>query len=243
LKPCLVIPIYEHGASIAGVVESLARFAQPCIVVDDGSAAPTRRELARLAARHSWLELRTHPSNRGRGAALRTAYRAAAERGATHALQLDADGQHSADDVPRFLEAARSRPEALVLGSPIFDDSVPWHRLHGRKLSQGIVWFETLSRMVRDPLCGFRCVPLGPTLSLLGRVRTGDRMDFDPELVVRLVRAGVPVVNVPTSVCYPEDGISHFRMWEDNLLIAWAYVRLAADLPWSGAGDAAAAAP
>ena len=84
---------------------------------------------------------------------------------------------------------------------------------------------------VSDPLCGFRCIPLAPTLEALARTDTGDRMDFDPELVIRLVRAGLPVVNVPTEVRYPESGISHFRMVEDNLRIAWAYVRLAFGLP------------
>lgn len=232
MKPCLAIPIYDHAAAVAGVVEALAPLELPCIVVDDGSGGDTQRELARLAARHAWLEIERHGANRGRGAALRTAYRAAARRGSTHVVQLDADGQHAAGDVPRFLEAARERPEALVLGCPVFDDSIPWHRLHGRKLSRGIVRLETLSGAVRDPLCGFRCVPLGATLPLLERVRTGDRMDFDPELVVRLVRAGVPVVNIPTAVRYPEGGISHFRMVRDNLLIAWAYLRLAAEFPW-----------
>ena len=85
----------------------------------------------------------------------------------SHVLQLDADGQHRAADVPKFIEAARARPDALVLGTPVFDDSVPWHRLYGRKLSQVIVWLETASRAVRDPLCGFRCIPLAATLSLL----------------------------------------------------------------------------
>jgi glycosyltransferase involved in cell wall biosynthesis len=242
LRPCLAIPIYDHGDTIAGVVESLAPLELPCIVVDDGSGEATRRELDGLARRLPWLEVRRHERNLGRGAALRTAYRAAASRGMTHVVQLDADGQHDAADVPRFLEAARARPEALVLGEPVFDGSVPWHRLHGRKLSQLIVWLETLSRAVHDPLCGFRCIPLAPTLPLLDGARTGDRMDFDPELVVRLVRAGVPVRNVPTAVRYPERGISHFRMVEDNLRIAWAYLRLAGELPW-GPRPAASGAP
>ena len=68
-------------------------------------------------------------------------------------------------------------------------------------------------------------------------------MDFDPELVVRLVRAGLPVVNVPTLVRYPEAGVSHFRMIEDNLLIAWAYLRLAFVLPGSGARAIAPSTP
>jgi glycosyltransferase involved in cell wall biosynthesis len=238
VNPCLAIPIYDHGGTIAGVVESLAKYDLPCLIVDDGSGEATRKQLDDLEERYAWVEVLHHAQNRGRGAALRTAYESAAERGRTHVIQLDADAQHDVADVPLFLEAASAQPGALILGAPIFDDSVPWHRLHGRKLSQGIVWFETFSRSVRDPLCGFRCIPLAPTLSVLGPAHTGNRMDFDPELIIRLVRAGVPVVNIPTNVHYPEAGVSHFRMVRDNLRIAWAYVRLAPGIPWRRFGAA-----
>lgn len=229
MKPCLAIPIYDHAETIAGVVESLAYLDLPCIVVNDGSHQATRRVLADLEKRFDWVRVVHHEVNRGRGAALRTAYRTAGTLGMSHVIQLDADGQHDSRDVPLFIEASRNNSDALVLGTPIFDESVPFHRLHGRKLSQGIVWLETLSMAVRDPLCGFRCIPLATTLPLLDRVEMGDRMDFDPELIIRLVRAGVPVVNVPTQVWYHEAGISHFRMVEDNLRIAWAYIRLAGE--------------
>jgi glycosyltransferase involved in cell wall biosynthesis len=209
------------------VIDSLAGYDLPCIVVDDGSGEATRIELDRIAAATPWVEIVRHPHNRGRGAALRTAYRAASAAGATHVIQVDADGQHAADDVPRFIEAAVREPEALILGTPVFDESVPWHRLHGRKLSQVIVWLETRSREVSDPLCGYRCMPLKSTIEILDTVRTGDRMDFDPEIIIRLVRHGVPVRNIPTRVHYPEGGLSQFRMVKDNLRIAWAYVRLA----------------
>lgn len=232
MKACLAIPIYDHGETVGAVVESLASMQLPCIVVDDGCGRSTCAVLDRLEVRHPWLEVVHHPENRGRGAALKTAYRTAAQRGMTHVVQLDADGQHNAADVPDFLAAARAQPEALVLGEPIFDASIPWHRKHGRKLSKAIVWAQTGSNVVRDPLCGFRCVPLSPTLALLDRARWGDRMDFDPELVIRLVRAGVPVVNVPTAVLYPEGGISHFQIVRDNLRIAGSYVRLAFEAPW-----------
>ena len=228
-RPCVGIPIYDHGSTIEGVVDSLAKLDLDCIIVDDGCHAPTRAVLDALELRLPWVEVVHHGENRGRGAALRTAYRRASERGFSHLVQLDADGQHDAGDVPRMLDAAAADPRALVLGAPVFDEDAPWIRLHGRKLSQGIVWLETMSMAVRDPLCGFRCIPLAATVELLARTRTGDRMDFDPELIIRLVRAGVPVVNVPTDVRYPESGISHFRMVEDNLRIAWAYLRLIFD--------------
>lgn len=229
MKPCLAIPIFDHGETIRGVVDALAPLELPCLIVDDGSGPSTRERLAELESRHAWVRIEHHQRNRGRGAALQTAYRLAQRGGFSHVVQLDADGQHDAADVPHFLDAAQRDPHSLVLGEPVFDDTIPKVRYYGRKLSQVIVWAETLSRVVHDPLCGFRCIPLDATVQLLDHARMGDRMDFDPELVVRLVRAGVPVVNVPTAVHYPAGGISHFRMVEDNVRIAWAYLRLAAD--------------
>ncbi len=243
VKPCLAIPIYDHADTISTVVGSLAYLGLPCIIIDDGSHDTTRRVLDDLEDRFEWVTVVHHDRNRGRGAALRTAYRTAARQGFTHVVQLDADGQHDARDVPRFLEAATSAPDALVLGQPIFDESAPFHRLHGRKLSQGIVWLETWSMSARDPLCGFRCIPLASTLPVLDRANTGDRMEFDPELIIRLMRAGTPVVNVPTRVQYNEGGISHFRMGEDNLRIAWVYVRLAVESLWNRTRVVDASAP
>jgi len=226
VKPCLAIPIYDHAETIAEVVESLEYLNLPCIIVNDGSHEATRHVLADLEARFDWVQVVHHETNRGRGAALRTAYRTAAALGISHLVQLDADGQHAASDVPLLLQAAEENPGALVLGAPVFDDSVPFHRLHGRKLSKGIVWLETLSMQVADPLCGFRCMPLAPTVEIIDCERTGDRMDFDPEIAVRLVWAGVPVVNVPTRVRYFDGGISHFDLVRDNVRISWLHTRL-----------------
>lgn len=230
MTPWLVIPCYDHGPALRGVVDALAHLRLPCLVVDDGSGAETRAALAALAARHPWLEVHRHESNRGKGGALATGYRLAAARGATHALQLDADGQHDVADVPRFLDAMHKQPDALVLGVPVFDASVPKSRLYGRQISRALVWLFTLSFDVRDPLCGFRGVPLEPTLRLLERVRLGERMDFDPELAVRLVWDGLDVVSVPTRVRYPEGGLSHFDVVADDLRLAWLYTRLGAGL-------------
>ena len=142
-------------------------------------------------------------------------------------VQLDADAQHEAADVARFLEAARKFPDALVLGRPLFDESAPKSRVYGRRLSQGLVWLATLSREVRDPLCGFRCIPLAPALALMDRIAMGDHMEFEPELAVRLVWEGVPVVNLDTRVRYYPGGISHFDVLWDDLRMAWLYTRLA----------------
>ena len=226
MKPCLLIPNYDHGSTIAAVVDSLAEFQLPCLIVNDGSHDETRRELERVEAETEWVEVIHRPENGGRGAALRTGYRAAYERGFSHALQLDADGQHESSDVPKLLEAAFKNPEALVLGRPVFDESAPALRLYGRMLSQFWVWVETLSFAIEDPLCGFRCFPLEATVRLLDEHPMGDRMDFDPEIAVRLYWQGLDIVNVPTDVRYHEGGVSHFAAGYDTWLIAKAHVRL-----------------
>jgi glycosyltransferase involved in cell wall biosynthesis len=226
VRPCLLIPIYEHGSTIRGVVESLAYLELPLLIVNDGSGPATCAELERIERDFSWVRVEQRARNGGRGAALRTGYHLAAAQGYTHAVQLDADGQHESRDVPRLLEVAQKDPEALVLGRPIFDDSAPAIRMFGRKFSQVLVWVETLAFAIEDPLCGFRCFPLDATLRLLDRTPLGDRMDFDPEVAVRLYWEGLRVASVPTRVRYREDGLSHFRAGYDSWLIAKAHVRL-----------------
>lgn len=230
MKPCLLIPVYEHGAEVGEVLKGLAPTGLRCLVVDDGSGEPTRAALDELASANPWIELYRRTENGGRGAALRDGYRLAGRLGFTHVLQLDADGQHDPRDVARLLEAARAHPDALVLGRPIFDASAPALRLHARKLSQGLVWLETLSFAIRDPLCGFRCFPLRTTLRLIDRTPMGDRMDFDPEIAVRLHWAGLRIVSVPTRVVYREGGVSHYDVVFDTWLIARAHARLVAGM-------------
>jgi glycosyltransferase involved in cell wall biosynthesis len=226
VNPCLLIPIYNHKETIGDVLAALAPIELPCLVVDDGSDGATQATLDRLSHELSWVTVERLPLNCGRGAALRHGYRMAARQGFSHAVQLDADGQHDPADVPRLLDAARRAPHAIVLGAPRFDGSAPRSRRWGRLLSCFWVWVETLSFEVDDPLCGFRVLPLAPTVALLQRTPLGDRMEFDPEIVVRLVWAGVPVVNVPTDVRYPSGGLSHFRLVHDNVLISLAHTRL-----------------
>lgn len=230
-NPCLLIPNYDHGREIVAVVESLAEHGLPCLVVDDGSAQPTRDVLETLTKRHAFVDVHYRERNGGRGAALKTGYRAAAARGYTHAIQLDADGQHHASDVPRFVAAIAENPAALVLGAPVFDDTAPKARLYGRQLSRVMVWAATASFAVEDPLCGFRGMPLGPTLLALDSERSGDRMEFDPQIVIQLVQRGTPVVNVPTQVVYNEGGLSHFDMWGDNKRLVAVYTQALFAMP------------
>ncbi len=238
MKLGVVIPCYEHGATVLEVVEGLASFDLPCLLLDDGSGPATREALEGLAKRHAFVEVLRSPENQGKGAALKLGYRAAAARGWDGVIQLDADGQHAPADVERFARAMRAKPGALVLGVPVFDASVPRTRLYARQLSRGLVWAACRSRVIPDPLCGFRGMPLAATLAVIDRVQTGDRMEFEPEIAVRLVWAGVPVVTLPTRVVYLPGGLSHFSFSRDYPLLASVYLRLLAGMlsrTWRGA--------
>ncbi len=226
MNPCNLITIYDNPDTIRDVVKGLAPLGLPCLIVDDGSAAPTVAALEAVAAEFPFVKVRTHLRNGGRGAALKTGYRWALSQGYTHALQLDADDQHDPSSAPAFLAASRQHPEALVLGDPIFEDDAPRSRLYGRLISRFWVWVNSWSFDVNDPLCGMRCVPLAATVALLDRQQLGDFMEFDPELTVRLQWAEVPIENVPTRVRYFEGGVSHFKMVRDNLRLTRCFARL-----------------
>ena len=221
-RPCVVIPCYNHGATMAGVLARLQPFELPCIIVDDGSEPETKQCLAQLTG-VTLIELKT---NQGKGAAVITGLKAALKAGFTHAIQLDADGQHCIEDVPRFLDEARAHPESLISGTPIYDDSVPKSRLYGRYVTHVWVWIETLSLSLKDSMCGFRVYPLAATLAVIEKYRPGKRMDFDTEIMVRLYWAGTDSRFLGTRVIYPPDGLSHFDALRDNLRISWMHTRL-----------------
>ncbi|WP_054545453.1 glycosyltransferase family 2 protein [Aeromonas dhakensis] len=232
MNPCLLIPCYNHAGPLAAVLTRLAEFELPCLLVDDGSEPVAAAALDALAAQHPWVSLLRHSHNQGKGGAVMTGLRHAHELGFSHALQVDADGQHDLTDLPALLAEARQHPAALVSGRPLYDDSVPKGRLYGRYITHVWVWIETLSFAIKDSMCGFRVYPLASTCALLERVALGRRMDFDTEVMVRLHWAGVPMRFVPTRVIYPVDGRSHFRLFRDNLDISWMHTRLVCRLLW-----------
>lgn len=221
-SPCAVVPCYNHGAAVGGVVARLQALGLPVVIVDDGSDAGTARVLDSLAGVH----LFRLATNSGKGAAVARALREAQRLGFTHALQVDADGQHDLDDVPRFLERGRAAPGALICGEPVYDESAPKARLYGRLITRFWVWVETRGRARGDAMCGFRLYPLAPTVALLERMRLASRMSFDIEILVRLAWEGLPVEGLRTRVVYPEGGVSHFRMLRDNAGISATHTRL-----------------
>jgi glycosyltransferase involved in cell wall biosynthesis len=224
-RPCVLVPTFDNPATVRAVVVEARRHVEHVVVVDDGSAEEGQCAVEALA-RDDLAHAVFRPKNGGKGAAVKTGFVAARGLGCSHAVQVDADGQHALEDLPRFVDAARSNPAALVLGAPVFDASAPKSRLVGRRITQFWCRVETFGRVITDPMCGFRVYPLDAAIAAGTR---GNAMDFDPEIAVRMVWAGVRVINLPTRVRYvsaEEGGVSHFRMVQDNLLISWMHTRM-----------------
>ena len=233
MKICVLVPYYNHGGAIGQVVESLRVLGLPCRIVDDGSDEQAQDALAEAVAAHGdWIKVVRLPTNQGKGAAVMAGCEAALAEGFTHAVQIDADGQHRIDDVPRLLEVSRRRPDALVSGQAVYDASVPRSRLYGRYLTHVWVWINTLSFEIKDSMCGLRVYPLALSCAVWRSQYVGRRMDFDTEIMVRLSWRGVSIINVPTRVTYPTDGVSHFRMLRDNVFISFMHARLLVGMLW-----------
>jgi glycosyltransferase involved in cell wall biosynthesis len=225
MKPVALVPVYNHAATVGSVVQALHDLALPVILIDDGSDAGCASVLDSLATAPETSLLRL-PRNGGKGGAVMAGLREAHTRGYSHALQVDADGQHEVAALPVFLAAMSDAPQAVIVGFPCYDASVPASRLFGRYATHIWVWINTLSRRILDSMCGLRIYPLAATLPVLDTMPSQSRMEFDTEVLVRLDWAGVPLRNLPVAVRYPQGGTSHFRLWRDNVRISWMHTRL-----------------
>jgi glycosyltransferase involved in cell wall biosynthesis len=226
-RPAVLIPVYNHETAIGPTLDEVLARDCPVLLVDDGSGDACARVLEALRERHpDRVSLLRLEHNGGKGAAVKAGLHALLAAGYSHGLQVDADGQHDIDDLPGFLETARQNPRSLVSGYPEFDADVPRVRYYCRYLTHVLVWIHTLSFEIRDSMCGFRVYPLSAMVALLKQESCGDRMDFDPEIMVRWHWRGGQVLNLPTRVRYPLDGVSHFGLLQDNWLITLMHTRL-----------------
>jgi glycosyltransferase involved in cell wall biosynthesis len=225
----VVIPSYDTGAIVYETVRAARAAWTPVWVVVDGSRDGTGEGLRALAADDPGLRVDVLAHNAGKGAAVLHALEAARRAGFTHALTMDADGQHPADLIGAFMAASAARPEAMVLGRPLFDASAPLLRVRGRRISNAWTDLETLGAGIADSLYGFRVYPIAPLVEVMRRQRWMRRFDFDTEAVVRLAWRGVVPINIDAPVKYlraDQGGVSHFRYGRDNALLTWMHLRL-----------------
>lgn len=226
VKICAIIPFYNHKDTIEKTVNDLLALNLPCIVIDDGCDTQTQRVLQTVVHKNKNCFSQRLEINRGKGGAVIKGLSVANQMGFTHALQVDADGQHNLQDIPAFINAAKKKPQALICGQPVFDDSMPALRKFARSITHFWVAVQTLSLHPIDTMCGFRIYPIAATQQIIKHCNIGKRMDFDIEILVRIVWSKIPLITLPTKVNYPENGVSHFHYWQDNVLITKMHIRL-----------------
>ncbi|MDL2274803.1 glycosyltransferase family 2 protein [Desulfosarcina sp. OttesenSCG-928-G10] len=217
----VVIPVFNHGRTIADVARRTLALGFSVFVVDDGSEdaifglepGPT-------------LHLFRHPINRGKGAALITGLTAAFDAGFDRAVTLDADGQHLPEEIPILVQKLPADKRAIVVGrrTDMQDAGAPWTSRFGREFSNfWIRWAGGPS--LSDTQSGFRLYPLPEVLNLGVRAR---RYQFELELLIRAAQAGIPIVETSVSVIYRPPGgrISHFHPFFDFLRNTGMFTRM-----------------
>ncbi len=216
----IVLPVYNHSATVGMVLQEIIEHFPHALVlvVNDGSTdgTSTAIECVRERKPESQITVLEHRRNRGKGAALMTGFRAAWEAGCTHAMTMDADGQHQLSDAIRLAAIAHLFPDDLITGDRQIDRrAVPVNSRRGRDMSRFWLWLQT-GIDIPDPQCGLRVYPLSPTLAVRCLTR---RYDFETEIATRLAWSGVRIRSAAVACIYfsPEQRVTHFRPLQDTV--------------------------
>jgi glycosyltransferase involved in cell wall biosynthesis len=226
----VLIPSYNTGARLFDTIAGVRALAWPVIVIIDGSTDRTDETLLQMSQRDPGLSACVQMKNEGKGAAVLRGLQLAHTQGFTHALTMDADGQHSTAHVREMIALSLAHPEAMILGVPLFDASAPYIRILGHKLANFCTALLTKKEAIADSLFGFRVYPIPPLIAIFESTTGMRRFDFDSEAAIRLHWRGVRAINIATPVryfCRAEGGVSHFKYVRDNLRLARMYARLA----------------
>ena len=219
-ETALLIPALNCGVTIGALVTAARRHVADVLVVSDGSTDTTVAEAVAAGA-----QVVVHDRPLGKGAALLTGMRALAAQGVRRVVTMDGDGQHLPDEVPILLAAANAVPGGLVIGARRWEDvSVAPIKLFGNRFANR--WVEiACGQTLPDTQSGFRVYPLRETLALRVRAR---HFAFETEVLIRAVRAGVPIHSVPVRVYYPPiaERTSHYRGFVDTVRIIFVVVGL-----------------
>jgi glycosyltransferase involved in cell wall biosynthesis len=225
---CVVIPAFNPGNLLEPTLRGVLEVWRPVFLVLDGSTDGSRDVASKLAANDPGLSVVERPENGGKGAAVLDGFERAANAGFTHAAVFDSDGQHDAGDLPKFMDASRAYPDAMILGAPLFGPDAPGVRVYGRLFGNYFTHLETLWGGIEDSLFGLRVYPIEPSIRILKSIQRGRGFDFDTQLAVRLYWEGVRPLNIPTRVVYRQrnESVSHFHYLRDNLLLVGAHANL-----------------
>ncbi|QNK77340.1 DUF2062 domain-containing protein [Winogradskyella sp. PAMC22761] len=224
LKCCVIIPTFNNPKTLQRVINGVLNYTENIIIVNDGSTDNTSKIL------ESFYELEQihFEENKGKGKALRTAFKHAENLGYHYAITIDSDGQHFPEDIPQFIEALESSEDKnlLLIGARnMSQESVPKKSSFGNKFSNFWYWAETGIKL-QDTQSGFRLYPIQHLKNL--KFYTS-KFEFEIEVIVKAAWSGTSVKNIPIQVLYDEDErVSHFRPFKDftriSILNTWLVI-------------------
>lgn len=224
---CFLIPYYNHPENINKLLNTLLTYNLPVIIVDDGSNPPL---ISVLTVSSPLIITVSYGVNKGKGSAVITGMKKAAEMGFHSCFQIDADAQHDLFKINDFLEVYETAPESLICAKPVYSDDVPKSRLYGRKITAFWVYVNTLGDIKEDSMIGMRIYPLTKLDIILKSVK-GKRMDFDTDILLSYYKNNVDIKWVEVNITYSDNNVSHFRMVKDNVLISLLHTRHFLSLP------------
>ncbi len=204
----VIIPTYNNAGTLKDVLSRTLAQGLPIVVVDDGCTDGTREILSGFKD----VTVIAHPKNQGKGAALKTAFRWALEKGYAYAVTIDSDGQHYPEDIPDLLKAKGER--TIVVGSRTTRGANAGGSFANRFSN---FWFTAYTGIrLTDTQTGFRLYPLHDLPSL--RV-VGNRYEAELSLLLFSAWKGLRLVPVQVRVNYPKDRVTHFRPFQDFMRI------------------------
>lgn len=204
----VIIPTYNNAGTLKDVLSRTLAQGLPIVVVDDGCTDGTREILSGFKD----VTVIAHPKNQGKGAALKTAFRWALEKGYAYAVTIDSDGQHYPEDIPELLKAKGER--TIVVGSRTTRGANAGGSFANRFSN---FWFTAYTGIcLPDTQTGFRLYPLHDLPSL--RV-VGNRYEAELSLLLFSAWKGLRLVPVQVRVNYPKDRVTHFRPFQDFMRI------------------------
>lgn len=225
-RTVIVIPSLEPDQKLISLLETIQYFDQsfPILVIDDGSGVEYQQIFDDIE-KISQCQVIHHKMNKGKGAALKTALREVLSHypQVERMITIDADGQHSYEDMMKCILLAQKQPDALILGTRTFAKDVPLRSKIGNVLTRNILRLAT-GINIEDTQTGLRVIPrtfMEPLLDV-----AGDRFEYETNMLVEAKKINIPIETQTIDTIYIEENASsHFRIVADSLAIYSVFLK------------------